>query len=571
MLTLPLCLFSATWFWEDSKGKWNPHPEEAAEKLEVAFYTKFFNQKIRDLGLGSFYVVLDGPSGTGKQFASESSSHSQNVRRGYEGRSIPRVEVDSRERAIAASEHKKGDGNFIDFGFEDQAPVDPSTLGEDGKAKQATPKPQRKPVHGIWKEGYVGKKSGGLKEKKNIWKNRYLIITTESVGVYANRTKEKEKVALQKIARCESFRDHRCEPGFHYFCIKTYASHEYLFRAAQLSEVNEWVDVINDAIDWMKNPNRTDVISSGLSAISISTSSGSVGSSPSSSTPSSTNSTPQVTHVPPGGGGGGPGAYPGSANNSMPTLPQYTGSNPNQNPGSPQVAPYSPNPNPGPGGYPPTGNAGGYPPNNNQFNPPTGNPGGYPPTGFPPTGPGNMNPPPNTSYTPPPTGNPGGYPPTGPGSNMNPPPNNYNPTPNNYNPTPGGYPPGPGYPPAIGGGSGFNQPPPGPSYPPNNNYNPNPPGPAYPPTGIGYPGLGGGGNGGGWNPPQNNPYPPPTNNFVPPNNPPTGFSTGYNPGGVGPGGMSPSYPPPNYNPTSTPGYPPSGFPPTQNYGYPPTY
>ena len=172
---------SATWFWEDSKGKWHPHPEETAERLEAAYHAKIFNKKVDDLGLGSFYVILEGTNGLGKQYASESATHSQNVRRGYEGRSIPRVDVDGRELSLAGTSPRGGGGdsgrhsadkgsNYIDFGFGDQAPSDPSTWDKsDGPAPA---KVKRQPKHGIWKEAFVGKKSGGLKEA----------ITTEVLG-----------------------------------------------------------------------------------------------------------------------------------------------------------------------------------------------------------------------------------------------------------------------------------------------------------------------------------------------------------------------------------------------------
>ena len=557
---------SATWFWEDSKGKWHPHPEDAAEKLEAAYYSRIFGNKVRDLGLGSFYVILDGPSGTGKQFASDSSTHSQNVRRGYEGRSIPRVDVDPHERAMARKS-QGNNSNYIDFGF-DQAPVDPATLEDGGSShkssKPSTPSARRKPVHGIWKEAFVGKRSGGMKEKKNIWKNRYLIVTTEAVGIYVNRTKEKEKIALAKIARVESMHDHRCEPGFHHFVIKTYASHEYYFRTATLADTNEWIDVLNDALKWDRDRDSriaddlaqltpiggttTTTTTTAATAVAPAVTQPVANSSPIGTpigTPHGTPHTPHSPHMPPGGG-----------SNPLNMQPPYTGSpapgggfppgfNPNPNP-NPNVNP-NPNPNPfnpNPTGYNPSPTNTGYPPNTG------GGGGGYNP---PNTG-GGYNPPNTGGYNPPNIGG-GGYPPNTGGG--------YNPSPTNT-----------GYPPNTGGG-GYNPPNTGGGYnPTNTGYNPpnTGGGGGYPPnTGGGYPPNTGGGyppnTGGGYNPP-NTTYQPPANPSWPPN---TGYQPGWNGGGAPNTGFSPY----NTPPTGVPGpgayVPPPSAMPTYTPGYPPMY
>jgi hypothetical protein len=622
--SFPSTCCSATWFWEDSKGKWNPHPEDAAEKLEVAYFTKFFSEKVRDLGLGPFYVILDGPSGTGKQFASEGASHSQKVRRGYEGRSIPRVDIDPHEKAMARKSQQPKGSNYIDFGF-DQAPVDPNSL-DDGRATKshASPAVKRKPVHGIWKEAFVGKRSGGMKEKKNIWKNRYLIVTTDAVGIYANRTKEKEKIALQKIARVESFHDHRCEPGFHYFCIKTYASHEYYFRCATLNDANEWIDILNDALKWDKD--RDSRLADDLGQTTLtpiqSTTTTTTAVVPGPSGHGTPIGTPQLTHV---GGGMNNGS------GSMPNLPPYSGSpgpqggfqptggpgsvapgnpvyNPNTgfppagNPGQGGGFPPGPGSNPSQGGFPPNnggggggGGGGGFPPNNGGGFPPN-NSGGFPPNsgggggGFPPNNGGGGGFPPNNGGGFPPN-NGGGFPPNNGSGGFPPnndpggfPPNNGGGYPPNNS---GGYPPnnvggggsftpnnGGGFPPNNGGGGGF---------PPNNGGGGFPPnsGGGYPPNNSGgYPPNSGGGggyppnNGGGF--PPNNGWPngpapssPSWNNQQPQYNnfgtaaPPTGFAPAPN--------MYNNTPPAGFNPGPGAFAPPPVLQPTYTPGYPPMY
>ena len=547
--------------------------------MEAAYHAKIFYKKVDDLGLGSFYVILEGTNGLGKQYASESATHSQNVRRGYEGRSIPRVDVDGRELSLAGTSPRGGGGdsgrhsadkgsNYIDFGFGDQAPSDPSTWDKsDGPAPA---KVKRQPKHGIWKEAFVGKKSGGLKEKKNIWKNRYLIVTTDAIGVYVNRTKEKDRFPLLKVMRVELFHDHRCEPGFHHFLVKTYGDHEYCFRCGTKSEAEEWVDIIEQAIDWAKNPEGR--VTQDLQSLNVAstTTTTTTTTAPAPVTTITTNQPqqppqqPQQPQQPP--------QQPPQpqATNQHPYTPNNT--NPSFNGGSnPPQGGYNPGGGPGsnfgtnqpgggfnqpsgpgstPSGYPPGFNP---PPNNNQatnFN--SGGPGGY--NGGPPSNPpggynsgGGYNP--NQGgynsnanqggYNP--GGGPGGYNPGGPGSNQGgfPPGYNNSPAATNYN---GGYNPGPG-PQSTNYQGGYNPggPPGYSSTPPPGNYNPG-----------GYnSGPTGGYNQGGWNAQQPGPYEQQTN---------------YNPGGYNPN------PPGGYNPA--PGYPPNGgggYAPTNTNTYPPGY
>ncbi|XP_049849232.1 uncharacterized protein LOC126318279 [Schistocerca gregaria] len=206
-------ILRGTWFWKGTQGDWQPYPESTAEKLESAFYHALFGVELKDLGLDPYYIVLDDEvKGIGRQYDSrEPRSNYKKVMRGYNG-GVIQLKSDSGSKRAAVQ-------------------------GGEGDQLAKIELPARSRV-GIWKEGPMSKKSGVIG-----WKMRWLALTDDFLGIYANRMKEKQRLFLSKMVFVDISPDQRATE-YHYWVIRMTDAH-YTFRTGSKTEAQEWISVIN--------------------------------------------------------------------------------------------------------------------------------------------------------------------------------------------------------------------------------------------------------------------------------------------------------------------------------------